>query len=85
VKFITIMLWDSTDAILATARPDYEAAAIPEERRNACPGTIPNRHITRPIDAEGGKLLADAMGRPSWRSSFLGDPGANFSVPATMF
>jgi hypothetical protein len=20
----------------------------------------------------------DAMGRPSWRSSFLGDPGANF-------
>jgi len=33
VEFITIMLWDSVDAIRAVAGPDYETAVIPEERR----------------------------------------------------
>ena len=33
VEFITIMLWDSMDAIRAAAGADYEAAIIPEERR----------------------------------------------------
>jgi len=33
VEFITIMLWNSIDAIRAVAGPDYEAAVIPEERR----------------------------------------------------
>jgi heme-degrading monooxygenase HmoA len=33
VEFITIMFWDSIDAIRAVAGPDYEAAVIPEERR----------------------------------------------------
>ena len=33
IEFITIMLWDSVDAIRAVAGPDYEAAVIPEERR----------------------------------------------------
>jgi heme-degrading monooxygenase HmoA len=33
VEFITIMLWDSIDAIRAVAGPDYESAVIPEERR----------------------------------------------------
>jgi heme-degrading monooxygenase HmoA len=33
VEFITIMLWDSIDAIRAVAGPDYETAVIPEERR----------------------------------------------------
>lgn len=33
VEFITILLWDSIDAIRAVAGPDYEAAVIPEERR----------------------------------------------------
>jgi len=33
VEFITIMLWDSVDAIRAVAGPDYEAAVVPEERR----------------------------------------------------
>lgn len=32
-EFITIMLWDSIDAIRAVAGPDYETAIIPEERR----------------------------------------------------
>ncbi len=32
VEFITIMLWDSIDAIRAVAGPDYETAVIPEER-----------------------------------------------------
>lgn len=33
VEFITIMLWDSIDAIRAIAGADYETAVIPEERR----------------------------------------------------
>jgi len=33
VEFVTIMLWDSIDAIRAGAGPSYEAAVIPEERR----------------------------------------------------
>jgi heme-degrading monooxygenase HmoA len=32
-EFITIMLWDSIDAIRAVAGEDYETAVIPEERR----------------------------------------------------
>ena len=33
VEFITVLLWDSIDAIKAVAGPDYERAVIPEERR----------------------------------------------------
>jgi hypothetical protein len=33
VEFITIMIWDSIDAIRAVAGRDYETAVIPEERR----------------------------------------------------
>ena len=33
VEFITVMLWDSIDAIRAVAGPDYETAIIPEVRR----------------------------------------------------
>ncbi len=33
VEFVTIMLWDSVDAIRAVAGPDYETAVVPEERR----------------------------------------------------
>ena len=33
IEFITIMLWDSIEAIRAVAGPDYETAVVPEERR----------------------------------------------------
>ncbi len=33
VEFITIMLWDSIDAIKAVAGEDYETAVVPEARR----------------------------------------------------
>ena len=33
VEFITVLLWDSLDAVRAAAGPDYETAVIPEERR----------------------------------------------------
>jgi heme-degrading monooxygenase HmoA len=33
IEFITIMLWDSIDAIRAVAGQDYETAVVPEERR----------------------------------------------------
>jgi len=33
VEFVTVMLWESRDAIRAAAGPDYETAIIPEERR----------------------------------------------------
>lgn len=32
IEFVTIMIWDSIDAIRAVAGPDYETAVIPEER-----------------------------------------------------
>jgi heme-degrading monooxygenase HmoA len=33
VEFITIMFWDSIDAIRDFVGPDYETSVIPEERR----------------------------------------------------
>ena len=33
IEFVTIMLWDSIDAIRAVTGPDYETAVVPEERR----------------------------------------------------
>lgn len=33
VEFITIILWESIEAIRAVAGADYETAVIPEERR----------------------------------------------------
>jgi len=33
VEFITIMIWDSIDAIRAVAGPNYEIAIVPENRR----------------------------------------------------
>jgi heme-degrading monooxygenase HmoA len=33
VEFITIMFWESIEAIRAVAGSDYETAVIPEERR----------------------------------------------------
>jgi hypothetical protein len=33
VEFITMMLWDSIDALCAHTGADYETAIIPEERR----------------------------------------------------
>ena len=33
VEFITIILWESLDAIRAISGSDYETAVIPEERR----------------------------------------------------
>jgi heme-degrading monooxygenase HmoA len=33
VEFITIILWDSVEAIKAVAGDDYERAVVPEERR----------------------------------------------------
>ena len=47
VEFITIMLWDSIDAIRAIAGPDYETAVIPEERRKYL-----SRHDPKPAHYE---------------------------------
>ena len=33
VEFITVILWDSIDAVRAVAGEDYETAIIPEERK----------------------------------------------------
>jgi len=33
IEFVTIMLWDSIDAIRAVTGPDYETAVVPEARR----------------------------------------------------
>ena len=46
VEFITILLWDSIDAIKAVAGPNYETAVVPEER-NICRTTTRRRRTTR--------------------------------------
>lgn len=33
VEFVTVLLWESIDAIRAVAGPDYEKAVVPHERR----------------------------------------------------
>ena len=33
VEFVTIILWESLDAIRSVAGPNYETAVIPEERK----------------------------------------------------
>jgi antibiotic biosynthesis monooxygenase (ABM) superfamily enzyme len=33
VEFLTILLWDSLDAVRAVTGPDYETAVVPAERR----------------------------------------------------
>jgi heme-degrading monooxygenase HmoA len=33
VEFVTILLWDSLEAIRAVAGADYETAVVPQERR----------------------------------------------------
>ena len=33
IEFVTIMLWDSIEAIRAVTGADYETAVVPEERR----------------------------------------------------
>jgi heme-degrading monooxygenase HmoA len=33
IEFVTIMLWESLDAIQAVTGADYESAVVPEERR----------------------------------------------------
>ena len=41
VEFVTIMLWESLDAIRAAAGANYEAAVIPEARRRYLAGADP--------------------------------------------
>jgi heme-degrading monooxygenase HmoA len=33
IEFVTIILWESLENVLAVAGPDYERAVIPEERK----------------------------------------------------
>jgi heme-degrading monooxygenase HmoA len=33
IEFVTLLFWESLDALRAIAGPDYEKAIIPEERR----------------------------------------------------
>jgi heme-degrading monooxygenase HmoA len=61
VEFITIMLWDSIDAIRAVAGPDYERAVIPEERR---------KYLSR-YDAKSAHYEIVSMQRPSELSSTI--------------
>ena len=60
-EFITIMLWDSIDAIRAVAGPDYETAVIPEERRKYL-----SRH-----DAKSAHYEIASIQKPSEPSSVI--------------
>ena len=61
VEFITVILWDSIDAIRAVAGPDYETAVIPEERRKYL-----SRH-----DAMSAHYEIASMQKPSELSSLM--------------
>ena len=61
VEFATIMLWDSIDAIRAVAGPDYEAAVIPEERR---------QHLSR-YDAKATHYDIASMQKPGKSESVI--------------
>ena len=61
VEFITMMIWDSIDAIRAVAGPDYETAVIPEERRN---------HLSR-HDAKSAHYEIASMQRPGELASII--------------
>jgi heme-degrading monooxygenase HmoA len=52
-EFITILLWESLDAIRAVTGPDYERAVVPEERRQYL-----SRYDTRAVHYE----VASAQG-----------------------
>jgi heme-degrading monooxygenase HmoA len=59
VEFVTVMHWDSIDAIRAVAGPDYETAVIPEERR---------RYLSR-CDAKAALYEIASMQKPNELSS----------------
>ena len=61
VEFITIMLWDSIDAIRAIAGLDYETAVIPEERR---------KYLSR-YDAKSAHYDIASLQRPGELSSVI--------------
>jgi heme-degrading monooxygenase HmoA len=61
VEFITIMLWDSIDAIRAVAGSDYETAVIPEERR---------KYLSR-YDAKSAHYEIASIQKPSELSSAI--------------
>ena len=47
IEFVTIMLWDSIEAIRAVTGADYETAVIPGSGANICRATMRNQFITR--------------------------------------
>jgi hypothetical protein len=57
VEFITIMIWDSIDAIRAVAGPDYETTVMPDER-----GKYLSRH-----DAKSAHYEIASMQKPGER------------------
>jgi heme-degrading monooxygenase HmoA len=56
VEFITILLWDSIDAIRAVAGADYQTAVVPEERRK-----ILSRFDTRAVHYEVASVHGIAL------------------------
>jgi heme-degrading monooxygenase HmoA len=47
VEFVTIILWESIDAVRAVAGPDFEKAVIPEGGGRICLDTRTGRHTMR--------------------------------------
>src|SRR5215813_1399881 len=61
VEFITIIHWESIEAIRAVAGPDYETAVIPQERR---------KYLSH-YDAKSAHYEIASMQKPSELSSVI--------------
>ncbi|MGB8597676.1 MAG: hypothetical protein WCD48_19425 [Candidatus Sulfotelmatobacter sp.] len=62
IDFITIMLWDSTDAIRDFVGPDYETSVIPKSAASTCAATMPRQRITKLLRFTGWhKLLSKPL------------------------
>lgn len=64
IEFITIMLWDSIEAIRTVTGPDYETAVVPEERRQYLAHYDPKSSHYEVVSRHGLDSKGTGVGEP---------------------